>query len=175
MPARHIHNHLLHRLMQSLGSLRLPPHAAARRHQSRISHQRHKSLNLIVWSLRKSHDTSQRHLKILVARSLTAPRTAIYTHLAVNNTKNRIIIIQKFGSLYMLEPQAAMGTLTRTALAEEHITLTLKACHRSMNHQSVCARSTECIKKHHGIAERELNKFLSINLRHIYHGLAIIC
>ena len=61
------------------------------------------------------------------------------------DTNDRIIIIQKFSVIYIIEPQAAMGTFTCTALAEKHITLTLKACHRSMNHQSVIRRGVESV------------------------------
>ena len=160
--------------MQSLIRRMIPPHAAARREQRRICLKRHEPVYLVIRGLTQSHHSSQRHHLILVARGLSAPRRSVDIGRSVDHPDHRIIIIQKVRTLYMLEPQTGVCTLSRAALAKEHISLAILPGHGSMHHKSVVRSGAKSIQEHHGIAQRELKKQFRILLRHIHHRILVI-
>ena len=114
---------LFHRFVKLCHSLAVPSLARACRHERSEGLQRSKAGDLVVRSLGQTHDCLQRNLHILIARGLAAPRCAIDDDIGSMDTNNRIIIIQKFCVIYMIEPQTTMGTFTCAALAQEHVAL----------------------------------------------------
>ena len=136
---------LFNRFVQLGHSLTIPSLARARRHERSEGLQRSEAGDLVVRSLRQTHDCLQRNLHILIARGLAAPRRTIYDSLRSVNPYNRIIVIKKFCIIYMIEPQTTVGTFAGTALAQEHVALSTMGNNRSMDHHRVIRSREECI------------------------------
>ena len=101
---------------------------------------------------------------VAVAWSLSAPWTAIYPSFAVNNTDDRIVVIQEVRSGYILEPEAAMGTFTSTALSEEQKSLPIFDSHGSVHLKRRHACSSESVQEHERVIHAVFLGFLYLQI-----------
>lgn len=76
----------------------------------------------------------------------------------MTDTDDRIVVVQKFASWNVLQPQATVGTFSCSALSQKSITLLVFANDRGMNQQRIQRGCLSGKGQHQGIvkAEREL-------------------
>ena len=145
MPSSDLPDDLFHSRVQGIGRPSVPPHARTRRHQGSIRLKSREFLYPIIWCLRQTDHSTQRQNLVLVAWSLSAPRTTIHIHSPINDTDDWIVIVQKPGALNVFKSQWAVSALSRAASAKEHVSCPFISDHRCMNHQSVIRRGVESV------------------------------
>ena len=82
----------------------VPFHRRARRQNLRESNGWRKSFHTVLFGSVYLGYSSKRCFYVAVARSLAAPRTAVYHRLVVYDAHNRVVVVHKVATLNMLKP-----------------------------------------------------------------------
>ena len=90
-----------------------------------------------------------------VTRRLPAPRRTINPRRSVHDPDDRIIVVKEPRSRNILEPQAAVSALSRTALPEEQEAFPVLDSAGSVDLDRIQPYCPESVHKHHGVVDAE--------------------